>query len=456
MTPSHRDPGALSALATSTEDKENVPRIDHHHHHHHHMSPQQNSPPLPTPVLGSSGGDNSDIIITSSAPLSSDNNLLLNSSTAGGTCLSLQRSQQQQQPPLGHHQTTPSPVLTPNEADSHRHDGAQSSVISASSLPPPPPLSSSLTTASANQTVEATREGACTYSTVAPPTTTMTGQHSSLIYDTEAPLAPKRSEGQTEGEVFSSCGNGVLGKRKSSERDSHSSDDGYCTCGSCDSTPRGSASTVNCVCRNKVKRKDHQTKEYLLSSEEPPSCCVPRGGRSYDTSDDRRGSCTAGGHVIPRGKEEVHVRTQTEMDGSDANVNGILDEFDSIFESPDAVAALKINEKVGEKEEDDKKTMSTMVKGLPRSLPLPSPPTTPLLVSDGQTAPRPTTPPPPLGNEPQVQSITEGQKPLTDNIELSIGLEEIAKREDEELKKAVEESLKQQVENSYIHVHVQF
>ena len=197
-------------------------------------------------------------------------------------------------------------------------------------------------------------------------------------------------------------GSGVLGKRKSCERDSYSVDDGYCTCGSCDSTPKGST-TVGCVC-HKVKRKEEETKERQLSpGEDPGLVCYSCGDES--------------GWQEHRSKE-AHVKN------SNTNVNGILDEFDRIFSSPEALAALKEEEQ-----------QSTVDLSLPpsghRAVPKPSVPHSDIDSSQSVTH-----------TDCQVPSPATEQKPA---IELSVGLEEIAQREDEELKKAMEESLKQQV-----------
>ena len=227
---------------------------------------------------------------------------------------------------------------------------------------------------------------------------------SSPVYEQEAPVIVHSGEKHNDG----GC---VLGKRTSSERDSHSSDDGYCTCGSsCDSTPSGSTiAAASCICHNKAKRIEYRSTEPQLSSE---------GGGITNVSDDRQ-------------KEKGYANTEKCIqigENSNANVNKILDECDRIFESPEAVAALKWEER-----------LSTLA-------------ATPPAVSNYQAELRPSTPQlpqlveagPVLLADSRVSNSTNEQK-LPD-IELEIGLEEIAKREDEELKKAMEESLKQQVD----------
>ena len=242
-------------------------------------------------------------------------------------------------------------------------------------------------------------------------------------------IIESRSTGGDKG--WANCVAGVLGKRKSSERDSHSSDEGYCTCGSCESTPGGGdgstssvSATAGCSCR-KIKRN----KETSRLNENSTSTGVVVPGNEC---------------VGNRPEEECvmsQARTQT-AEEPDTNVNSVLDEFDSIFESPDAVAALSVPEDG------------------PSFLTDQHPPTPATVVSSEHTAPppRPSTPHP--GGMPHpggvprpggtphppadchVSSSTTEQKPA---VELSIGLEELAKREDEELKMAMEESLRQQV-----------
>ena len=233
----------------------------------------------------------------------------------------------------------------------------------------------------------------------------------------------------------------MLGKRKSSERDSHLSDDGYCTCGSsCDSTPSSSSSSsttaigqvaapMSCIYHSKVKRKEIQSVEHQLVSE---------GGCSSDTytsaSEGRRkeSGCMGSG---------AEVRKPMAAKSSNADVNQILADFDRICESPEAVAALQLEERQ----------------------PKPSMPTTPTIAIDYRPAEQlrslcPTPEVPRLvETKPAVSLVTDstvssstGEEKMPD-LELEI---EMAKKEDEELKKAMEESLKQQVniENAY-HVY---
>ena len=228
----------------------------------------------------------------------------------------------------------------------------------------------------------------------------------SLVYEQEAPV--NETEKHNEG----SC---VLGKRKSSERDSHSSDDGYCTCGSsCDSTPSSSTAMVaaaiatNCIYHNKVKRTEYQVTEHQPSNE--------------GSSDNNN---------VPDGRQEETGHMGTEVckpaaDGSNADVNKILDDFDQIFESPEAIAALKQEERP--------------------STPTPSPAIEYHQAEQLRSCATPQLPrlveakPVPLVADSTVSSST-GEVKMPD-IELEI---DIAKREDEDLKKAMEESLKQQV-----------
>ena len=258
---------------------------------------------------------------------------------------------------------------------------------------------------------------------IAPPSPSPVVQHSPG-YDLEAPLTHKTTGAHER--VFMSCvSSGLLGKRKSSERQYHLSDDGYCTWGSCESTPRCST-TSSCVCRNKIKRNDSQIlKDGLLSCERAPSTSnLPRGSGSDDVFDVRE---DVEERVGSKRDSDVHI--QNTEDNSDENVNGILAEFDSIFESPEAVAALRIEEET-----------SLSAKDFPPRPPPPSP-SPPLLISDCPAALRQATPPSaPPPSQPLVCGSGDDK-----NIEMTIGLEEIAKREDEELKKAMEESLKQQV-----------
>ena len=262
----------------------------------------------------------------------------------------------------------------------------------------------------------------------------------SLIYEQEAPVI-SRFATAVEKHNKGTC---VLGKRKSSERDSHSSDDGYCTCGSsCDSTPSNSTTTtnanhtltaatcMNCICHvARTKRKEHQnqpTEEPQLSSSEV-TC-----GSDTNVSDGRHkntGEC---------------MGTVTEVckpvaDSSNANVIEILDDFDRIFESPEAIAALQQEERPS----------------------TPIPPTPTAIASNdyhhqgeqlrSRTGAMPQLPElveakpvPPLVADSTVSSST-GELKMPD-IELEI---DIAKREDEELKKAMEESLKQQVNGGVV------
>lgn len=230
-------------------------------------------------------------------------------------------------------------------------------------------------------------------------------------------------------------GSCVLGKRKSSERDPHSStDDGYCTCGSsCDSTPCGStamtAIAANCIYHSKVKRVEYQsTEKPQFSSEGSHIVCD-------DRQKDESSSSTAS-VSNSRQKEEERVDTEKcdlKADSSNANVNEIVDEFDQIFESPEAaVAAATCIQR------DERRYTPTAM---------------PTTVSNNYQAEqvRDSTVAPQLPKLVEVElaalsrvSSSTGEVKMPD-IELEVGLEEIAKREDEELKKAMEESLKQQV-----------
>ena len=229
----------------------------------------------------------------------------------------------------------------------------------------------------------------------------------SLVYEQEAPVNECSAvEKDNEG----SC---VLGKRKSSERDSHSSDDGYCTCGSsCDSTPSGSTAMVapamNCICHNKVKRTEYRATEHQPSSE--------------DSSDNTN---------VSDGRQEELGHMGTEVckpaaDGSNEDVNEILDDFDRIFESPEAIAALQ------QKERPSTPTPTPAIDyHQAEQLRSCATPQQPRLVEAKSV---------PLVADSTVSGST-GEVKVPD-IELEI---DIAKREDEDLKKAMEESLKQQV-----------
>ena len=240
-----------------------------------------------------------------------------------------------------------------------------------------------------------------------------------LVYEQEAPVFDHSA---TENHNEGSC---VLGKRKSSERDPHSSDDGYCTCGSsCDSTPSGSTATMaaatNCIYHNKVKRVEYQSTEPCLSSE---------------------GSHSATNVTNDRQKEESSsVNTEKckqTADSSNANVNKILDEFGQIFGSPEAIAALQ---------QDEAPHTPTAI------------PTCTDFSSNYQAEQLRASTTPQLPKLVEVELVADsrvssstGEVKMPD-IELEVGLEEIAKREDEELKKAMEESLKQQVIMLNVHV----
>lgn len=250
------------------------------------------------------------------------------------------------------------------------------------------------------------------------------------VSDTEAPVSTRYTETREDVRVVEEeemkCGSSVLGKRKSSERDSHSSDDGYCTCGSCDSTPSGSAvaTTTNCVCQSRVKRKEEEcssTREKPFSSEEPT--CVSQATSGCGDVFER-------GDSLDNRVNSFHGTQVRTCGNSDMNVNDILEEFDRIFQSPEAVAV----------ETTEEKHLSTTDSPQP-------PPSSPILVSDYRGVQRPpSTLQSGVRSDPQdghqVTSSAVEEKPV---IDLSIGLEEIAKREDEELKRAMEESLKQQV-----------
>jgi hypothetical protein len=129
------------------------------------------------------------------------------------------------------------------------------------------------------------------------------------------------------------------------------------------------------------------------------------------------------------------VRKSTRAYSSNnADVNGILADFDRICESPEAIAALQ-------QEERRPSTMPTIPApaieyhqaGQLRSA-CATPPLPRLVVAK----------PVPMVTDSTVSSST-GEVKIPD-IELEI---DIAKKEDEELKKAMEESLKQQVNIQY-------
>ena len=249
---------------------------------------------------------------------------------------------------------------------------------------------------------------------------------------------------------------GVLGKRKSSERDSHLSDDGYYTYGSCESTPgthggnSTSSTTSSTSCgRRKIKREN----ENSCRSNKNSSTVVPGNGR-----------------IDLREVECVMTQTRTETPGKlNADVNRVLDEFDSIFESPEAAAALEVEDKPSTATAMENTPLSPTVvvsdghhtavppsSSAPHSGGMPHPPTN----FPHPSAPHPAGMPNPPTNSPQpsaphlggilhppanshVSSSTSGaQMPA---IESSVGLDELAKREYEEIKMAMEESLRQQV-----------
>ena len=377
---SFRDPGALSAMAVNAEDKENVPRSNHRA-----LKNQLNSEKIIAP--------------------SSSNNSSNSTHHSGPQTHKLYYSRLS---PI-----TPSPPPLPGDAElSHSHDNESSGeqirhtlnnngqFLDAAAQCQLDSAGSVLADGHAN------KDRASSVSTATP-----------SISDTEALRSTETRRGVREEEDMR-CGSSVLGKRKSSERESNSSDDGYCTCGSCDSTPGGSAvtSTADCVCLGRVKRKEDEcssTREQLFSTEEP----------------------TCGTHVTDGCGDEfdcgdrIEDRVQTGCN-SDTNVNDILEEFDRIFQSPEAVTSLNTEEK------------QLSAADLPQQ-----PPSSPVLVSDYHCV---QSPPSTLQSETrpvsqdshQVTSSAIEEKPV---IDLSVGLEEIAKREDEELKRAMEESLKQQV-----------
>ena len=155
------------------------------------------------------------------------------------------------------------------------------------------------------------------------------------------------------------------------------------------------------------------------------------------------------------------TQTRTETPGKlNADVNRVLDEFDSIFESPEAAAALEV---------EDKPSTATAMENTPLS------PT--VVVSDGHhpavgmphpptNFPQPSAPhlagmpnPPANSHQPSAPHSGGILHPPADShvssseqmpaIESSVGLDELAKREYEEIKMAMEESLRQQVMIKY-------
>ena len=418
-----RDPGALSALAVSGEDKENMPRTTH-----------PTAPLSQTNLIQLLANTNSDIIPSSGSKtndiIPSNSNDVVPLSSAVQSMTPHRTGQLEDCPVSPIFPPSPHPLL----------HGAEKDPENISNSPPPSFLAAAhhagecdltdhsdlkLTQVEHQLTQEdhsdrkPTQEHNNTSSSEQRPAS------NSPVYEQEAPVI-EHSVTATEKHNEGSC---VLGKRKSSERDPHSSDDGYCTCGSsCNSTPSSSAAqalagaavatTTNCICRNKTKRMEYQPIEPRLSSE---------GTCNGDT-------IVSGG----REKEVEHVGTTMDVcrpttDGSNTYVNEILDDFDRIFESPEAIAAVQREERPSTATPPP--TPAVASGDYRQAEPLPSSacvtPQLPRLVEAK---------PVPLVADSMVSSST-GDVKMPD-IELEVG---VAKREDEELKKAMEESLKQQV-----------
>ena len=422
----HRDPGALSALATSSEDKENMPRTSH-----------RAAAPLSqtNPILHLLAKTNNDTIPSSSSKTS---NVIPSSSNdiiplSPISTLSHRTDLLQDCPVSPIFPPSPQPLLHDAEKDSERITNS-------------PPLLSPSFIAAAHITDhivghylaqadhndhqltqvehQLTQEDRNDRNSTQEGNNTSSSERPAPIFEQEAPVI-EHSTAAMEKHNEGGC---VLGKRKSSERDSHSSDDGYCTCGSsCDSTPSSSSSTTaigqtaaptSCIYHSKVKRKeDLQSVEHQLVSE---------GVCSSDTY-----TSTSEGRQKESGRigSGAELRKPMAAKSSNADVNQILADFDRICESPEAIAALQLEER------QPKPTTLTPAIDYRPAEQLRSACATPQLSQLVEVKPVVS-----LVTDSTVSSST-GEGKMSD-IELEI---EMAKKEDEELKKAMEESLKQQV-----------